>query len=82
MLGEFNDLNKNNDLIRSNPYMRESSIVSSGQINTVNFLNSIPFEINKTMLNYLLQEWSQSNNSIIFKNYKICCFRHYTNNLI
>nr|QWO71453.1 RNA polymerase [Calocybe gambosa] len=68
LLSEFNELNKNNDIIRNNPNMRDNSLVSDKQIDTVNYLNSIPFEINKTMLNYLLQEWKKDN-SIIFKNY-------------
>ena len=35
---------------------------------TVNYLNNIPFEINNTMLDYLLLEWKNTN-SVIFKVY-------------
>ena len=68
ILDEFNELNKNNEIVRKNPYMKEKSLISDTQIATVNYLNSIPFEINSTMLEFLLEEWN-SDNSIIFKNY-------------
>ena len=57
LLDEFNELNKNNEIIRANQYLKTQSIVTETEISTVNYLNSIPFEINKTMLSYLVVEW-------------------------
>nr|ADO51620.1 rnapol [Moniliophthora roreri] len=68
LLDEFNELNKNNEIVRSNHYLKNQSRVSETQETTVNYLNSIPFEINETMLSYLIEEWNKEN-SIIFKNY-------------
>ena len=68
LLSEFNELNKNISIVRDNPYMKEHSKISKDQISTVNYLNNIPFEINNTMLDYLLLEWKNTN-SVIFKEY-------------
>jgi hypothetical protein len=68
LLDEFNELVKNNEIVRSNPYLKIQSSITNTQINTINFLNSIPFEINKNMLNFIKIE-GEKEGSIIFNGY-------------
>ena len=65
-LSEFNELSKNNNIIRQHIYNKYDSVLSVDQIDTINFLNKIPFEINKDVLKIVVKEWDDKDNSILF----------------
>lgn len=48
--------------------MRDESLITNTQRKAVNYLNSIGFEINNTMLKFLIEEW-KNENSIIYSKY-------------
>ena len=66
---EYNELNKNNKLIRDNNYNKFESLISGEQINTINFLNSKAFEVNKDTLNFIVKEWGNKEDSTIFRGF-------------
>jgi DNA-directed RNA polymerase len=68
LLEEFNDLNKYRDIIRQNIFNKEKSEVSLNQVDTINYLNSVPFNINNNMLSFLLNDW-KAKDSILFNMY-------------
>lgn len=55
-LDQFNELSRNNNIIIQNSFNKFDSILNEDQINSVNFLNSRAFEINKEMLYYVVNE--------------------------
>ena len=63
---KFNELSKNNNIIRQHVYNKYDSVLSVDQIDTINFLNKIPFEINKDVLKIVVKEWDDKDNSILF----------------
>ena len=66
-LGEFNELSNNNNIIRQHIYNKFDSVLASEQIETINFLNQIPFEINKEVLEIVNKEWNNKESSELFK---------------
>ena len=66
-LDQFNELSKNNNIIRQHVYNKFDSILSVDQIKSINFLNKIPFEINKDILDTIVKEWDNKENSLLFK---------------
>nr|QWO71443.1 RNA polymerase [Termitomyces sp. T8] len=68
-LDEYNELNKNNKLIRENNFNKFESLISEDQINTINFLNSKAFEINKETLDFIIKEWENKEDSTLFKGF-------------
>lgn len=46
---------------------KEKSEISSYQVKTINYLNSQVFEVNKNMLEFVLEEWNKDD-SVIFEN--------------
>ncbi|OSX56101.1 hypothetical protein POSPLADRAFT_1087357, partial [Postia placenta MAD-698-R-SB12] len=65
-LDQYNELSKNNQVIRQHPYNKFNSVISEDQIKCINFLNNIPFKINKDMLNIIIKEW-ENKDSNLFK---------------
>lgn len=54
-----NYANPENKIIKSNPYIIGNSQISQKQIDTVNYMNIVPFNINTSVLNYLMIEWGK-----------------------
>ena len=54
-------------IVKSNPIVMYRSSPSMKQINCINYLNSVPFVINKTVLEYLLNRWENEIEGPIFK---------------
>ena len=48
--------NPENQIVKSNPNIIENSKIYQKQIDCVNYMNNVPFNINITVLNYLLME--------------------------
>jgi len=59
---------KNEDKICSCSCSCSCSVVSNIQVDTINYLNKQKFRINKEMLEFLLLEFNNEEESIIFKN--------------
>lgn len=59
LFSDYNELSKNTEIVKSNPYLKTVSEISKDKIETVNYLSRIPFVINKSMLNYLIEDWKK-----------------------
>jgi len=70
LLDEYNEFSDNRNIIRNNKLNKNKDIseISSYQVKTINYLNSQVFEVNKNMLEFVLEEW-YTEDSVIFENY-------------
>jgi DNA-directed RNA polymerase len=68
-LDEFNELSSNNNIIRQNTFNKFDSLISSPQIDSINFLNSRAFEINEDVLKVLINDWENKEDSKLFKSF-------------
>jgi len=67
LLDEFNELSSNNTIVRQNTFNKFDSHISVNQVDSVNFLNSRAFEINSDVLDILIRDWNNKEDSKIFK---------------
>ena len=58
--------NPDNQIIKSNPKLIINSRIFEKQIDCINYMNNVPFIINRDVLHYLTIEWDKDE-SIIFK---------------
>src|SRR5882724_1161915 len=61
-------INKEGFFIKQNFKNEKKSVASNIQVDTINYLNKQKFRINKEMLEFLLLEFNNEEESIIFKN--------------
>jgi len=54
-----NSANPDNNIIKSNPNIIENSQISQRQVDCVNYMNNVPYNINTSVLNYLTIEWDK-----------------------
>jgi DNA-directed RNA polymerase len=57
-----------NNIIKSNPKIIKNSQISKKQITCINYMNNVPFTINKKVLHYLEIEWDKED-STLFKGF-------------
>ena len=63
-----NYANPDKHIIKSNPNIIKNSQISKKQIDCINYMNNVPFTINKKVLHYLLVEWDKEE-STLFKGF-------------
>jgi hypothetical protein len=56
LLEEYNDISSGNQLVRQNSFNRDASESSDSQVDTINYLNSVPYVINKETLHFVINE--------------------------
>nr|UEV87034.1 hypothetical protein [Grifola frondosa] len=55
-------------IVKAHHKLIKQSNISNKQIDCINYMNNVPFKINKFVLNYVLNEW-EKDNSYLFKGY-------------
>jgi DNA-directed RNA polymerase len=66
LLDQFNELSKNDTIVRQHSSNKFESLISKNQVDSINFLNSRAFEINKEMLDLAVKEWYNKGDSFLF----------------
>jgi len=60
--------NPDQSIVKSNPKLIKQSNISDKQIDCINYINNVPFKINKFVLSFVFKEWAKED-SILFKGY-------------
>jgi len=60
--------NPDQSIVKSNPKLIKQSNISDKQIECINYMNNVPFKINKAVLRFVMKEWDKDE-SILFKDY-------------